>query len=638
MSLLDRLPFKAKLAALLVLPLVGFAFYSVEGTLRHAQAARAMARLDRLAVLATRISPLVHELQKERGATSLYLGSQGTKFGEEVQARRLDTDAKRAELEAFLGGFDTTTFGPAFEELLGKGRKELEALAQRRAASGSLQTTVQEHLGYYTGLIGAWLAVAGQIPSLSQDVRLANMGHAHVNLMQGKEKAGIERATLSNVLAAGKFGEGLFQRFAALGAAQEVYFAQFKASATPEQVAFFKEKVSGTSVEEVARIRGVAFEKVATGNFGVDPTLWFKVATDRINALKDVDERLARDLSALSKRLEGDARTALRNAILGTLAVWSFTLLAVALVSRSTSRSLANLADSMEDIAQGEADLTRRIHLDSRDELGRVATAYNHFAENLAAFVGHIQDSAGVIAETAAGIASGNQGLASRTEQQAAGLEETAASLEEITSTVKQTATAATDSSDQARLACELTRTGGDLVARVVETMSQVRHDSARIAEITTLVDEIAFQTNLLALNAAVEAARAGEHGRGFAVVAGEVRNLARRSSEASKEIRGLVQAGVHRASQGTELAAQAGAKMEEVFASVGRVSTLLAEIARATQEQSLGLDQVNQAVSQMDTATQQNAALVAAADASSSALDAEAQNLLGEVSRYRIR
>jgi hypothetical protein len=293
MSLLNRLPFKAKLAALLILPLTGFAFFSLDGILRHTEEARAMARLDHLAILATRISPLVHELQKERGATALYIGSQGTKFGDEVKTRRHDTDARRVELETFLGEFDTSVYGKTFQDLLSQGTKDLQPLTQRRESATALKTTVQEHLGFYTGVIGSWLTIAGQIPSLSQDVRLANMGHAYVNLMQGKEKAGVERATLSNVLAAGKFGEGLFQRFAALGAAQDVFFTQFKAAATPEQVAFFKEKLSGASVDEVTRIRALAFDKVASGNFGVDPAQWFKVSTDRINALKEVDDRMA---------------------------------------------------------------------------------------------------------------------------------------------------------------------------------------------------------------------------------------------------------------------------------------------------------------------------------------------------------
>jgi methyl-accepting chemotaxis protein len=637
MRILDQMNFRAKLAFLLVLPLLGFGIYSLRDTVQQASKARAMGRLDQLAVLATKISPLVHELQKERGTTALYLGSQGTKFGPEVDSQRKATDQRRQELEAYLDTFETASQGPAFQAKVAEARRELDPLPSRREAATAQKLTVQEHLGYYTGLIGRWLAVAGQIPLLSQDAEIANMGQAYVNLMQGKEKAGIERATLSNVLAAGKFDEALFRRFAALGAAQEVYFANFQAAAAPDQIALFQEKMRSPSAQDVDRIRTIAFDKSSTGNFGVEPARWFKVATDRINGLKEVDDLVSNGLSGLSRRLESEARQALSRSILATLAVWGLTILAVTVVARRTSRALDGLASSMEDIAQGEADLTRRIPVTSRDELGRVATAYNAFAGNLASFVGRILASSRTIAEASSDLAKGNQGLAARTEEQAASLEETAASIEQLTATVKQTAAAAKNSSRQALHARHLTQEGGELVSQLVRSMDDLRKDSERISEITGLVDDIAFQTNLLALNAAVEAARAGEQGRGFAVVAAEVRNLAKRSSDASREIRGLVQAGLARAQGAAGLAHQAGAKMHDMTDHVTQVSVLLDEIASAAEEQSLGLDQVNLAMSQMDTVTQHNAELVAAADETSNALDEEAQSLLREVSRFKI-
>ena len=522
MGLLDRLHFRAKLAALLALPLLGFAFYSLRDTVQQASRARSMARLDQLAVLATRISPLVHELQKERGTTALFLGSQGTKFAVEVVEQRKATDLRRQDLEAFLGAFDAVGQGEVFKGRVGEARDLLAPLAQRRVAASALGMTVQEHLAYYTGLIGAWLAVAGQIPSLSEDVGIANMGQAYVSLMQGKEKAGVERATLSNVLAAGRFEEGLFRRFATLGAAQEVYFAGFLASATQAQKDLFKARMAAPAALEVERIRTLALDRAATGAFGVEPAHWFKVATDRINGLKEVDDRMAADLSTLSKALEAEARRSLWQAILATVGVWTLTLVAVGTVGSRTSGSLGTLAASMEHIAEGDADLTRRISLNSQDELGRVASSYNRFAEKLAGFVGRIQDSSISIAKASTDLSQGNQGLARRTEQQAASLEETAASLEQLTATVKHTAEAARNSTGQALKARDLTQEGSRMVGTLVTAMETLRKDSERIAEITGLVDDIAFQTNLLALNAAVEAARAGEQGRGFAVVATE--------------------------------------------------------------------------------------------------------------------
>ncbi|MCD9034029.1 methyl-accepting chemotaxis protein, partial [Luteimonas sp. Y-2-2-4F] len=246
----------------------------------------------------------------------------------------------------------------------------------------------------------------------------------------------------------------------------------------------------------------------------------------------------------------------------------------------------------------------------------------NRTAEQLTRIVGRIQAASGAIDTAAGEIASGNNDLSRRTEQQAASLEETAASMEELTSTVRQNAEHAQQANRLVIGAGDVATRGGQVVGQVVTTMREIEQASRRIAEIISVIDGIAFQTNILALNAAVEAARAGDQGRGFAVVAGEVRSLAQRAATAAKEIKTLIDDSVDKVGNGSTLAAQAGATMGEMVASVERVTGIMAEISAASQEQASGIEQVNRTIAQMDETTQQNAALVEEASAAARSME----------------
>jgi methyl-accepting chemotaxis protein len=241
------------------------------------------------------------------------------------------------------------------------------------------------------------------------------------------------------------------------------------------------------------------------------------------------------------------------------------------------------------------------------------------------------------VAGTSAQIAQGNQDLSQRTEEQAGTLEETASSIEELTSTVHQNAENARQASQLAVNASQVARRGGEVVGQVVDTMTGISTSSKKIADIIGVIDGIAFQTNILALNAAVEAARAGEQGRGFAVVAAEVRNLAQRSAAAAREIKDLIGESVGKVDAGTRLVDAAGQTMEEIVASVKRVSDLITEIAAASEEQSAGIAQVNTAITQMDQVVQQNASLVEEAAAATESMKAQADALLRTVSRFEL-
>ncbi|HEV7855401.1 MAG TPA: methyl-accepting chemotaxis protein, partial [Herminiimonas sp.] len=320
--------------------------------------------------------------------------------------------------------------------------------------------------------------------------------------------------------------------------------------------------------------------------------------------------------------------------ILGVLLVLLGAVCAL-IISRSITRPLKTAIDAASQAASG--DLTREIGSQPKDEIGDLMRALGSMNDGLRKIVHEVKLGTDLISTASSEIASGNLDLSSRTEQQAASLEETASSMEELTSTVKQNADNASQANQLAVSASAIAVKGGAVVKEMIDTMGAINGSSRKIVDIIGVIDSIAFQTNILALNAAVEAARAGEQGRGFAVVASEVRNLAQRSAAAAKEIKSLIGDSVDKVDAGSKLVTEAGKTMDDVVSSVRHVTDIMSEIMAASNEQSTGIEQVNQAIGQMDQVTQQNAALVEQAAAASQSMREQADKLAQVVAIFKL-
>ncbi|MDG0797387.1 methyl-accepting chemotaxis protein [Pectobacterium punjabense] len=406
---------------------------------------------------------------------------------------------------------------------------------------------------------------------------------------------------------------------------------------TPEEKALF-DKVGEYRQSYIKKRDAIITEKGA-GNFDRARALFddeFVPASNgylaSVEALRDHQrasiDKMGQDINTGASR--GDlilAITGALSAIIGVLIAWVLT--------RSIVQPLSRAVQATQAVAAG--DLTHNVQPEGRDEAAQLLHALQDMTVRLRSIVGEVRQGSESIAGASSQLAAGNIDLSSRTEEQASALQETAASIEQLSATVKQNADNARQANQLAQSTTQQAQSGGQLVTEVVETMGAIDSSSKKIVDIIGVIDSIAFQTNILALNAAVEAARAGEQGRGFAVVASEVRSLAQRSASAAKEIKELIDRSVQTVEAGNRLVVQAGTSIQDIVNGVRKVSDLVGEISSASNEQTMGIEQVNVAVNQMEVTTQQNASLVNEASAATQSLQQQAAQLAETVSQFRL-
>ncbi len=535
-------------------------------------------------------SKLVHNLQKERGASAVYIGSDGKEMRSELQNIKRDTDKTLASLQDFLKTFDVKKYGSGFDSKVDSALNQLNDISSKRSAVSALSIDKGKAVGYYTGINTTFVHSFEQVVLQATHPQISAPTSAYVNFLSAKELAGIERAVMSGIMASNTAvnTKGM-AKWMTVWKGQERLLSNFGYLASIETQSFYKSKHAGQIVEKVSEIRSLILEKAGEGNFGITGKEAFMATTRRIDILKKVEDFQANELQRLSAEISSKANNAviLYSSIGGG---------ALAIVFACIFYFTSKITTTLRNV------------------------------------VGNLTDISSQLASASEEVASASQSLAEGSSEQASSLEETSASMEEMASMTKQNADNAGEAAKLVDMCSASADNGNKAVGEMNNSMEDINASSKKIAEITKVIDGIAFQTNLLALNAAVEAARAGEHGKGFAVVAEEVRNLAQRSANAAKDTADLIEDCVTKAGKGAELAGNCGKALQDIVTNVDKATDLTKEINSASVEQSEGVGQVNDAIQQMDQITQQNAANAEETASASEELTAQAMSLTEQV------
>ncbi|MBF0517011.1 MAG: nitrate- and nitrite sensing domain-containing protein [Nitrospirae bacterium] len=621
---MDNISLKNKLVLLLILPLAGFLYFSVTAVAARYVTLKEMKSLHTLSTLAIKISAFVHEAQKERGMTAGFIGSGGAKFSSELPGQRAKTDEKIKDLRDALQGFDSLSFGSGFREKINGALKNLDELKNKRDAVSALTIPVAEAIGYYSTTISDFLSLVSNIAGLSTNADVVKLSSAYVNFLYGKERAGIERATMSNTFAADRFGPGMFVKFTSLVAAQDTYNSMYLSFATESQKEFFKTKMTGKTITEIERMRKIAIEKAAEGGFGIDPSYWFSTMTDKINLLKEIEDRLSLDLAQQTSALMTSARGYLLIYVILSIVLTVMALLITYVTTLGILRQLGAEPSVVVEIAQriSTGDLTVTFAADNKKLTGLYA-AMKHMVENLQCIVSNVKNVSDSVTNGSHELMESSRQIAEGATEQASAVEQTSASVEEVSSVIKQTADNSKNTETIATAVAAQAKESGKAMEEAVDVMN-------KIASKISIIDEISRQTNLLALNAAIEAARAGEYGKGFAVVAAEVRKLAERSQKAAAEI-------IELSSSSVKIAGATGEMLRKLVVDIQKTAGLVEEISASTKEQDIGAQQINTAMQQLDKVIQRNASSTEILHSMSEKLSCQAQTLQDAILYFKV-
>ncbi|MCW8830138.1 MAG: nitrate- and nitrite sensing domain-containing protein, partial [Gammaproteobacteria bacterium] len=453
---------------MLLFPMIGLFYFTITDLADSAGMLTDLERLHIKSAFSVKASALVHELQKERGASAGYLGSKGKAFSDKLDVQRKLTNNKLSEFKQYLSTHRNENL---MSRAASRAIDELNVINARRKAIDNLEIESALAIKYFTDINADLLSLAAEAAATSTEAEIARLSSAYVSFLQSKERAGIERAVLSNTFAAKKFGPGMFNKFSSLVAKQQAYMDLFLLLADQEERDYYNAKMKGDFIVETNRMREIAFSS-ATGSIeGVDATYWFDMQTGKINLLKEVEDWLSNHLNAEAKELKDTARAHLFSMSALSIIGMILTVSVVVMIFNNTTRNLSKAVKLSNRIAKG--DLTSNIDVKGRDEFSMLRQAMKEMNDNLYHIVDSISNSSMSIQASAENITRGNTELSSRTESQASSLEETASSMEEMTSTVQQNAENAAQAKQMSGEAQKKAEDGVVVVERVAAAMNE---------------------------------------------------------------------------------------------------------------------------------------------------------------------
>ena len=679
---MKNIKIKYRIFALSVGALIGMLIFSGYLLIEKRQVSSDMESLNELARLGPVVSAMVHEMQKERGASAGFIASKGQKFTQKLPDQRKQTDAKRTALAEALKAFDADAYGSGLVGKVEAARKAVAGLDGVRGQVSGLSITVPQMAGYYSPTIAKLLSIVEEMAVLSTNAEVTNAITAYTTFLQGKERAGIERAMGAGGFGAGEFKPPIYRRFLQLIAMQDTFLGMFGNYATAEQKAFYEKTVSGRTVDEVNRMRKIAIESVNTGDTGgVGGGDWFDTITQKINLLKTVEDKIAGDLQATATRISDEAQSAFYMVAVLSAILLALTIALSFYIVRSITTPVAAMTAAMGRLAEGDHAVEVPA-LGQTDEVGEMAQSVQVFKDNairmeqmrkeqeeaekraeeekraaMHALADDFEKNIGVVVESVASSASQMQATA---QSMSATAEETsrqstavATASEEASQNVQTVASAAeelsTSVAEIGRQVSESATIAAEAAAEAERTNATVHglsEAAQKIDEVINLINDIANQTNLLALNATIEAARAGEAGKGFAVVASEVKNLANQTAKATADIATQINAmqeetvGAVGAIKGitktigkiNEIATTIASAVEEQGAATGEISRNVQEAAQGTGEVSSNITGVTQAATETGTAASEVLAAADGISKQSVALREQVDNFLQQV------